>query len=224
MLSDLRGRVEEHIGQPVEAAMPAFPHLVALYTEDVKDAFENARTRFISIPGIERRYIDSVETRAAYAGYGYGLCSDYTNETACRREMMNFKDDHVMAVLYTWTALTVSLSILKGVTLWEPPYRHVEDFSLGYDARYEHFDQGDYWYWVRMELEQIMRDNSDFERPQKVLLMGDCAVEDPTFKRVLTEALLNQGAEAAEIRSEGTEDVAAQGAAELAKRFLYYES
>ena len=53
-------------------------------------------------------------------------------------EQRNGADTVIMAVLYTPTALTVSLSIMGlglAYALWESSYRHWEDFELGYDSK-----------------------------------------------------------------------------------------
>ena len=62
--------------------------------------------------------------------------------------------------------------------------------------------------------------NPYYERPLKVLLMGDC-VRDERFQRTLQEALGNQMVQLPEILVEDSENVAAKGTAELAKRASY---
>ena len=118
MLSDLRFRVEERIGRPIESAGVATLNLVALYQEDLRDAFEYVGLRYVAFPV---RYDVLYETSAAYAGYGYGLCSHYTDRNACKHEQDEMPSDVVMAVLYTRTVLTVSLSVVDSAYyLYEP--------------------------------------------------------------------------------------------------------
>ena len=218
MLSDLRSRVEEQISKPVESAGVATLNLVALYQEDLQDAFEYVGLRYLTFPV---RYGVLYETSAAYAGYKFGLCSDYTNRSACKTEQVHMPKDVVMTVLYTRTALTVSLSIMESAYyLYEPPHRHLLDFSLGYDARPLNGANEGYWDAVGLKLEQILIENPYYERPAKVLLMGDCA-RDETFQRILKKALNQQLGELPEILGRGSEGVAAKGAAEFAKRIPY---
>ena len=133
VLSDLRTQVEEYLDQPIEAAGVTVPDLVALYLEDLQDAFEYVGLRYLAFPV---RYDLFYETSAAYAGHGYGLCSDYTDRAACKKEQQDMPSDVVMAVLYTRSVLTVTLSITKSAYyLYEPVHRHLANFSLGYDAR-----------------------------------------------------------------------------------------
>ena len=218
MLSDLRALVEEQIGKPIESAGAATLNLVALYPEDLQDAFEHVGLRYLTFPV---RYDIFYETSAAYAGYGYGLCSDYTDRNACKQEQVDMPSDVVMAVLYTRTALTVSLSVMKSAYyLYEPLNRHLLDFSLGYDARSLSADEEDYWDAVGSKLEQILVENPYYKRPAKVLLMGDC-VRDANFQRMLKKAMGNQMAQLPEILIEESEVVAAKGAAEFVKRVPY---
>lgn len=218
MLSDLRTLVEEQIGKPIESAGAATLNLVALYPEDLQDAFEYVGLRYLTFPV---RYDVLYQTGAAYAGYGFGLCSDYTDRNACKQEQVDMPSDVVMAVLYTRTALTVSLSVMKSAYyLYEPLDRHLLDFSLGYDARCLSADEEDYWDAVESKLEQILAKNPYYKRPAKVLLMGDY-VRDEHFQRTLKKAIGNQMAQLPEILIEGSEGVAAKGAAEFAKRVPY---
>ena len=218
MLSDLRTLVEEQIGRPIESAGAATLNLVALYPEDLQDVFEYVGLRYLTFPV---RYDILYETSAAYAGYGYGLCSDYTDRNTCKQEQVDMPSDIVMAVLYTRTALTVSLSVMKSAYyLYEPLDRHLLDFSLGYDARFLSTDMDDYWDAVRSKLEQILMKNPYYKRPGKVLLMGDC-VHDKSFQRTLKKAMSNQMAQLPEILVEDSDGVSARGAAEYAKRVSY---
>ena len=161
------------------------------------------------------------ETSAAYAGYDYGLCSDYTNRIACLQEQRDMPSDVVMAILYTRSVLTVSLSIAKSAYyLYEPVNRRLLDFSLGHDAQSLRVADTDYWDAVGSRLEQILTQNPNYERPTKVLLMGDC-VRDEDFQRSLKKALSNQMTKLPEILVKDAEGVAAKGAAELAKRIPF---
>ena len=218
MLSDLRTLVEEQTGKAIKSAGAATLNLVALRPEDLQDAFEYVGLRYLAFPV---RYDVLYETSAAYAGYGYGLCSDHTDRNACKQEQVDVPSDVVMAVLYTRTVLTASLSVLKSAYyLYEPLDRHLLNFSLVFDA--QSFDAGEKEYWdaVGSKLERILIKHPYSKRPAKVLLMGDC-VQDETFQPTLKEALSNQMAQLPEILIEDSAAVAAKGAAEFAKRILY---
>ena len=111
MLSELRTRVQKRVGESIESAAVATLNLVALYQEGLQDAFEYLGVNYLKIPV---RYNTLYETSAAYAGYGFGLCSDYANRIACKQEQDDMESSAVMAVLYTRTVLAVSLSFTKS--------------------------------------------------------------------------------------------------------------
>ena len=220
MLSDLRAAVEKEVG-PITSAGVTTMHLVALYDEDLHDAFEYVGLEYLtfSVGYVGRNIL--YETSAAYAGYGYGLCSDYkAGPEACTDEQQNMTDRAVMAVLYTDTALSVSLSVIKSAyALYEPPYRYRADFDLGHQASLEATPE-EYWDAVALKLQEIMIENPNYERPGMIMLIGD-RTEDLMFQKVLSKSLGKQLKEMPEILSEGAPGVAANGAAEMTKRALF---
>lgn len=228
LISSLRKEVEKSLGHTISSVAASTLNLAALYKEDMLDAFEYVGLEYLSIP---LRYDILYETSAAYAGYGYGFCREYKERKPCKAEQESMSPEVVMAVLYTRTALTVSLSVMQSAYyLYEPERRHLVDFSLGYDARPKSSTnprtpqttttittEMEYWDMVRVKLEQIMIENPYYPRSGKVLLMGDC-VGHEIFREVLKIALRNQMEEMPEILDVDAEAVGAKGAAEFAKR------
>lgn len=165
-------------------------NLVALYHEDLHDAFKYVDLNYVNLPVRDKILL---ETSAAYAGYSYGPCSNYTDQEACHLEEKEMPMDYVMAVLYMRTVLTVSLSIMASASyLFEPQYRYTMDFSPEYDVKCGENGDKDYWNSVQLKLKQIMRENPNYNQLSKILLMGDC-VQDETFQQILQKALDNQG-------------------------------
>lgn len=226
MLTDLRARVEERVG-PIKSAGMTTMNLVALYDEDLHDAFDYLGLEYITFPVGWVGHSTLYETSAAYAGYGFGLCADYTHPESCKEEQYAMPHTAVMAVLFTPNVLTVSLSVLKSVyALWEPDYRYLIDFELGYegeDAADAADDGGRYWEKVKMRLEEIMVSNPFYDRPAKVVLMGDC-VGNEMFRQTLLTVLGEQMEELPEVLSSDSDVVAARGIAEMAKRMLFKPS
>lgn len=143
VISDLRDKVEDYVDKHIESAAMAVPNLIALYQEDLQDALEYVGLRYLPL---SVKYDVLYETSAAYARYGFGLCSDFEDRTACKKEQQNMPSEVVMAVLYGDTVLTVTLSVVKSAYyLYEPVNRHVSNFSLGYDAQ----SQWGNGYWMR---------------------------------------------------------------------------
>ncbi|KAL8676222.1 MAG: hypothetical protein Q9186_007244 [Xanthomendoza sp. 1 TL-2023] len=218
VLFDLRAQVEKDLGAPIESAGVTTPHLIALYQEDLQDTFDYVGLRYLSFPV---RYDVLYETSAAYAGYGYGLCSDYTDQAVCKQQQLDMDSEVVMAILYTRSALTVSFSVAKSAYyLYEPDNRYLSNFTLGSDARGRWASVGEYWKQVASNLEYLMAQNPYYERPTKVLLMGD-QVHDETFTQTLEAVLRRQTADMPDIVSEDSQFVAAKGAAVMAKRIPY---
>ena len=214
MMIALRAAVEKHIPS-IPSVGITISHLVAFYEEDLRDACEYAKIDCLAFP---MRYNILYETSSAYAGYGLGLCNDYTDKASCKKEQDDMDSEVVMSVLFTRTALTVSLSVVKSAYyLYEPESRYLLDFDLGFDSPLHHENPQDYWSAVESQLKKFMVENPYFKRPDKVLLTGDC-IGDKDFQRTLDKALSSQMEEMPQILSENAEFAAAMGAAELSKR------
>lgn len=83
--------VEEQTGKPIESAgMVTLDH-VALYHEDLQDAFEHLGLRYLIFP-IEHDVL--YETSVVCASYDYDLCSDDTDRNACKQEQDDMPSDY----------------------------------------------------------------------------------------------------------------------------------
>lgn len=219
LLKALQVAVEHHLGYNIIDNVVATPHLVALYEEDLADVSDYLGLKLQYLPYWHNHI---TETGAAYVGYGFGLCSNYTDPPGCNAEMKAMPSENVMAVLYTKQALTVTLSKMQSAWyMWEPRYRYREHLDLGHDALEEGSKEEYYWENVRQALMGIMVANPYYPLPDRVLLMGDCANERK-FRVVLDDALGSLMGKFPSILAEDTVYVAAKGAAELAKRGPYY--
>lgn len=215
MLERLRNAVERRQGRTIEIAAVTVPHLLALYDEDISDAFQYIGLRYLRL---ELFHQLMYETRTAYAGYGFGLCSNYTDPPACQHEHEEMEWEVVMSVLYTRSALTVTHSIVHSEAyLWEPPYRHIEDFTLGLDAREDNPSEQYYWEAVRDRLRQLLVELANGAQPTKILLMGE-SVHNAQFQRILREVLDSTIETKPTLFQDDPVGVAAIGAAEIARR------
>ncbi|KAH0536745.1 hypothetical protein FGG08_006417 [Glutinoglossum americanum] len=216
LIRDLRLKAESDLGIHISSAVIAVSHLVALYQDDVQDAFE-----YVGIEYVEpKNYFRPLfwETAAVYAGYGFGLCEHYDDPKACAAEEGKMQQESILAVHYSRKALTTSLAVMKtAVALWEPDYRHMEDFTLGYNAIGGGESEEKYWDAVRDYLQALMVRYQHYERPSKIILTGDMAL-DETFTRILKEAMVNVMGKVPPIFSNDPEFVATKGAAEFRRR------
>ena len=83
MTKNLQSKAEaflntELTSPPIVAATPS---LIAMYEEDIVDAFEFAG---LDLAGVLRLNRFVHETNVAYVGYGLGLCADYTDRVLVR--------------------------------------------------------------------------------------------------------------------------------------------
>lgn len=133
MIQALRDAAESYLGHEISSALAATPNLVALYQEDVDDAFEYLGLKSLDDPNPLFRMFH--ETAAAAASYGIGLCHDYTDRDVCKEESIHMPDRVLLSVLYTKDSLCVEMSVINSIYAnWpytaSPPSM---DFSLGSD-------------------------------------------------------------------------------------------
>jgi len=91
------------------------------------------------------------------AGYGYGLCSSYTDSASCKKDVNRMPNENIFSVHYSRVTLITSLAGAHATCgLWEPDHRRTENFELGYNARYKNLEEAYYWEAVRDELCKVM--------------------------------------------------------------------
>lgn len=218
MVRDLKCKAEAFLGIKISsiALVAATPTLTALYEEDLVDAFEYAGLQLATIC---RPRKDVSETSAAYAGYGYGygLGSNYGEPQSRTFEISNTPAEDVLSILYTRGVLrTIYTTVRSAYYMFTLDCGWTLDWDLGFDAR----NDDDYWQRVADALQLWKRTLPGSKGPTKVLLLGDCA-GDKTFRSVLEKSLRDTVLEMPRILAEGSEFIAARGAAELARRSVY---
>ncbi|KAF2225241.1 hypothetical protein BDZ85DRAFT_90644 [Elsinoe ampelina] len=220
MVASLRDAVVQFTGSGIDSAVTTLPHLVAVYNEDITDAFEHVG---LSSPVVW--FYDHLvyETISAYAGHGLGIFKNFTNAEYTYDHMHDFDSEELLVILYTPDVLTVAVSSVKGAYfLWEPSVRFRLDFDLGSD-KLAHFltpeEIEEYWSLVGEAIQEIYLARR-YDPPHRVFLLGDSAGIpnfNDTVKGVISQ-LTN-----ADVPFYDTDPVfaAAKGAAEFAKRAPY---
>ena len=215
----LRQRAEARLGIKVSAAGVSVPHLPALYQDDIQDILAYGGMAYLIIDGYFRRLL--WETAVGYAGHGLGLCTDYRDVENCRRELRQMPQRDVLSVHYAPNALTLSLAVLETpLMVWEPRYRHDENFTLGSD-RERGADAGAYWDELRAAVESFLfRQVGAYLPADTVIFLGASAParEDDPFARLVLETLEKKQSRPSTIYLKDAVFAAARGTAELVKR------
>lgn len=166
-----------------EAAI-SVPHLLALYQDDISDACEYAKIKYLELPNLFRPLL--WETSPAFAGYGVGLCEHFRDHHKCVEEIQNMTEYKLLTVHYSKKALTTSLTpMTTPFGQWEPDYRHTENFDLGFDELEKGSFSGEdiYWGLVNEELHVIL-ERFPSDKPTLIVLTGNAA-DVPKFREIL---------------------------------------
>ncbi|TVY92397.1 hypothetical protein LAWI1_G001852 [Lachnellula willkommii] len=214
-IKHLRSQLEADFGIVVSEAVFTSSHLVALYRDDLEDVAYDAGIKYVT-PKHQFKPI-LWETGSAYAGHGLGLCEHWRDEERCREEEDRWPEITVLAVHYSRNALTTSLASVTGATqVWEPDYRHEENFTLGSDGMNAYPSLDNYWADVRETLLLTMTTFPFFPKPEKILVTGDRA--HGYFMKMLRETLNDYLGHVPPILSIDPREVSAKGAAEFMRR------
>lgn len=219
LLTQLRDKTEEQLRKPLESIVVVSPNLRGLRSEDFNDAIEYAGLK--SLMGVFPSRIP--DTPAAFAGNGFGLCSNYTRLYECEKEEEEMPLEQVPAIHYTRRALSVTLTPLtKAFSFGDD--QSLIDWDAGLDALSSYPDASTYWNAVHNKIQEVPNTATGWGRRPvtKLLVLGESAL-DPTFLKVLQDAL--RGIRISDtaliyVATDGPDPfyAAAKGAAEFAKR------
>jgi hypothetical protein len=215
-IADVRKKAQSALGIHITSAVIAIPHLVALYQDDIQDAFEYLGLEYLH----PHRYYSPLlwDSAASFAGYGFGLCSDWKDAEKCEAEDRAMPDVTLFVVNYSKDALLTSFSEIKTATmLWEPNNRHRENFELGSKRKADFADEEAYWEKVRKELKAMMVQNRRYPKPTRILISGNEGRED-AFQENLKKAMGELMDTVPEVFMDESDVVASKGAAEFARR------
>ena len=120
LILSLHLEVETYLGRKISGAVATVPHLPALYSEDLLDAFEYAG--LIYIPQEPYWWLLGIfpETCGAYITNGFGTCTtNYTDIPSCQEERVNSiyqpQQETILSISYssTWLISTVSTERMR---------------------------------------------------------------------------------------------------------------
>jgi hypothetical protein len=199
----------------VEDAFVSAAHLVALYQDDIEDMCEYVDFEY----HIPKRFFRPIlwEAGVAYAGYGFGLCENWHDDTECSNEENEFPDLPILVVHRSRVALTSTLALISWATsAWDTDSRRVESFTLGSDAMDAYPTPGAYWHDVKTALLLRMVETPSFKKPVKIMLTGDQI--DDEFRSFLKETMDDFMGKSPPIYWEQGLTAPAKGTAELRRR------
>lgn len=214
-IKHLRSQLESEFGISISEAVFTSSHLLALYQDDLEDVAVDAAIKYVT-PRYQFQPL-IWETAAAYAGYGFGMCEHWRDESRCWDEESKLPDTTVLGVHYSSNALTVSLAkVQTAFSTWEPNYRRIENFTLGSDAISRYPSSNDYWAEIKRTLLEIMEEYPLFPKPKTIIFTGDIAHSD--FMDFLAKTLRGYLGKLPPILSTNAKVVSAIGAAEFMRR------
>jgi hypothetical protein len=206
MIFSLQSLTQTHLSSNINATVAAVPYLRALYSEDVLDAFEY---RSLTLFDVNTRKRYEHEPNVAYAGYGLGLCHNYSSYEECDAA---HPTERILSILYTRTALGVAFS--KVGTAYYAYESSLFDIDLGFDERNRNPNEEYYWEAVRDKIRMPLIKNPYWRPVKRVLLMGESALNEK-FNKILEEALRSVFKEMPPIYRDDPLFVVARGALEF---------
>lgn len=215
------------MGSRIDDVLVSFPFLPGLYEKDVLDAlqFEN-----ILGPAIWQsvtpysEYNHPHTAAAAYAGHGLGLCNNYTDIGACRKQEEEMQEEKVYTITYTNNSMHATLSRISALRPEYEAYdptRAAMSFSLGYSSLGARKEEHYYWAKICVFLAQLPRSFQHDGPITKVVLVGDGILrEDPlTLAAVVEDVLTDYQTHPAEVFADDPVFASALGARRMAVRW-----
>ena len=213
MLTSLRFETESRLSTPITTVGIALPNAALESLEEINDALSYA-----SLNKLGEERIPDRELNSAYAAYGYGLCSSYTDPYKCEEEEEVFGlGERILHLDYTNKTLAANTGRISSAreTYAETTFA---DWKLGRDEASQWEKESDYWEAVKSRIRDLA---TTAKRPYTQLLLTGERAADENFLEVLKDAFSgsNLGNQVEARREEmDLTFVVARGAAELQRR------
>lgn len=224
MIRPLKEIIERRLGRTITHAQASFPSLIALYDEDVWDAFDYVGLIFQEFILWEKTMPD---LSANYASQGLYLCKHYKDPSICREEQKEL-DGYEKGEFSTFNFHLSEEALYISVPMIRSPY----SFNLFGDCHYEGARFGlrskldsnpeDYWIEVESQLELVLQrcryvwENQELDR---VFITGSGA-QETAFVDIVKKVSSTKGINIKYVLGEPF-TLTATGTAELAKRDRY---
>lgn len=218
-------------GKLVTAAVITSPDRIRFTGEELNDVFDYLRVQnLMAIP-------DSFEhleaTSAAYAGFGRGLCANYTDGYEYEREVWEFTYQYLLQIDFSRESLSGTIKSLRGVMDVGSLKTAFIDPELDYGreevrlATVPESDDSTYWAAISSRIRELV---VSFRPSITDLLLTGTSAGNQRFQAALRDALHNvvaqeviavvddYGAMSSEEEISMFDFATARGAAEIAKR------
>ncbi|TVY87168.1 hypothetical protein LAWI1_G007468, partial [Lachnellula willkommii] len=175
MVSALYNETQTWLGgdQPIAAAVLSSPDRIRLTNEEINDVFDYLKLK--NLMAEPDSLEDLYATSAAYAGYGRGLCTTYTDAYACEREEWRFPSQYVLHVDFNRESLSATIKRLQSHAR--------EEVRLGLAPE---SDGELYWASVSARIRELVM---SFKPGITELLLTGTSATDARFKAALGDAL-----------------------------------
>lgn len=224
MIRPLKDIIESRLNRTITHAQASFPSLIALYDEDVWDAFDYVGLIFQEFILWEKTMPD---LSANYASQGLYLCKHYKDPDICRVEQREL-DKAETGSFSTFNFHLSEEALYLSIPVIRSPYSfnlfgdcHFEGSHLGLRAKWGS-DQDAYWDKVEGVLETVVQNCKSvwqYEALHKVFITGSGA-QEATFVDIVKKISSKRGTDVEYIMDEPC-TLTATGTAELAKRDRY---
>ncbi|KAI9764587.1 MAG: hypothetical protein M1840_008316 [Geoglossum simile] len=221
-------------GQKVAAAVLSSPDRIKLTNEEITDVFDYLGIR--NLMAEPDTLDDLYATSSAYAGFGMGLCEQYTDPYACEREESRFPTQRLLHLDFAPDSLSGAIKSLKSVRDGAVEEAFISpELGLGKLDRLnnkldlEPEEEGAYWAAVTNRIRALVQ---SFNPQITELILTGSSASDPRFKAAVKDALrdlvaegtvkiLNEDGKGSKEGKDKNLDfvfATAKGAAEFAKR------
>lgn len=225
ILREVQILVETDLGIKLTTLAPVFFPLRNDQTKTVQDAMESV--------GLKSTHSDTfirgdvlVDTTAAYAGTGALLCKDWMKHERCKSEHSAAHSKTVLFLAFDIHSFSASIQSIRSDTTSYAIGPQVSSIELGWwDLPVFEVPRAKFWAKVQEAIESIVgalgRETID-----KIVLMGEHGADDE-FKEVVEAVVwsaleIDVGPLLRVDEVEGSERIAARGAAEMAWRKEYW--
>lgn len=186
MMTELRRQAEARLGYRIKAAALASPDRVRLTRLELKDLFDYMWMEDLVRDQYNPVFFSQLHSwGAALAGYGRGLCSNYTHAYRCEVEELRNRSLLTLQLDYSTHSLSGAMerSTTARKSFWAQD--SFVDPALGSSRVPQSSLEDEEAYWDRL---QVRLDNFVGSCPEELLLLGESA-GNPRFVQAVKNVL-----------------------------------